>query len=626
MAHPMNFDKIDFLCFFDFITIKQTGASARAGATEENMELRTRVLIIGGGAAGLTSSMLLSQAGIDTILVERHKGTSILPKAHVLNQPTMEVFSELGVAAEIYTRGTPRENISRSGWFTSLTGPTSLHGRKIGDTSCFGGGALIERYAAASPCEVTNLPQIRLEPILRRRAEALAPDRLRFHHELVRFREEGDTVVATILDRDSGQELTIRADYMIGADGGRFVGPALGVAMEGETELVSMVSAHISADLSRWSDDQTLINFYINPDGAGSMGSGVLVKMGPDHWGRHSEEWVFHCAFRPDDPAQFDEPTMLQRMRDSLGIPDFAPKIHVISQWQVQGTVARRFQIGRVFLMGDAVHRHPPTTGLGLNTAVGDAYNLCWKLAAVLRGEAGPQLLASYEVERRHVARLIVRQALTTFFQHQEIDQAIGLAPGQSAAEGWAVMATLFAEGPEGDAARARVAGTIANHLEFGALNVELGYVYEEGAIIADGTTPPANPDPVRNYLPSGRPGHRLPHAWVIRGGERRSTFHLFGSRRLTLFIGDDGEAWRQAAARIAARTGIVLDIVVIGDSAWRDVSDAWRRQSGLDSGGALLLRPDARIAWRGFRADPDTTASLEAAVVTLLDRAGAGR
>lgn len=588
------------------------------------MELRTQVLIVGGGAAGLTSSMLLSQAGIDTILVERHRSTSILPKAHVLNQPTMEVFSELGVAEEIYARGTPRENISRSGWFTSLTGPTPLHGRKIGDTSCFGGGTLIERYAAASPCEVTNLPQIRLEPILRRRAEALAPGRLRFHHELVAFRQDGDSVVATILDRDSEQKITITADYMIGADGGRFVGPALGVEMEGEKELVAMVSAHISADLSRWSDDQTLINFYINPDGAGSMGSGVLVKMGPDHWGRHSEEWVFHCAFRPDDPAQFDEATMLQRMRDSLGIPDFTPKIHVISQWQVQGTVASRFQVGRVFLMGDAVHRHPPTTGLGLNTAVGDAYNLAWKLAAVLRGEAGGQLLASYEVERRHVAHLIVRQALATFFQHQEIDQAIGLAPGQSVAEGWAAVATLFADGAEGDAARARVARTIDNHLEFGALNVELGYVYEESAVVGDGSVAAPNPDPVRSYLPSARPGHRLPHAWVIRDGVRKSTFHLLSRRHLTLVIGDEGAVWRQAAAAVAIRLGVSLEIAVIGDSAWRDVTDGWRRQSGLDRSGAVLVRPDARIAWRCAGPGEHAAADLEAAVNQILDRKGA--
>ena len=590
------------------------------------MELRTQVLIIGGGAAGLTSSMLLSQAGIDTILVERHQSTSILPKAHVLNQPTMEVFSEVGVAAEIYARGTPRENISRSGWFTSLTGPTPLHGRKIGDLSCFGGGALTERYAAASPCDVTNLPQIRLEPLLRRRAEALAPCRLRFHHELVGFRQDGDYIVATMLDRDTSQEMTVRADYMIGADGGRFVGPALGVEMEGQQALASMVSAHISADLSRWSDDQTLINFYINPDGAGSMGSGVLVKMGPDHWGRHSEEWVFHCAFRPDDPAQFDEQTMLQRMRESLGIPNFDPKIHVVSQWQVQGTVANRFQVGSVFLMGDAVHRHPPTTGLGLNTAVGDAYNLCWKLAAALRGEAGPDLLASYEVERRHVAHLIVRQALSTFFQHQEIDEAIGLAPGQSVAEGWAAMAKLYAEGAEGDATRARVARAIDGHLEFGALNVELGYVYEEGAVVADGTAAPANPDPVRTYLPSARPGHRLPHAWVIRDGDRKSTFQLFSTRRLTLFIGDDGGIWREAAARIAARHGVSLEIVTIGDSAWRDVSDGWRRQSGLDQSGAVLVRPDARIAWRCTTRGDRAAADLEAAVIQILDRKGAAR
>ena len=154
--------------------------------------------------------------------------------------------------------------------------------------------------------------------------------------------------------------------------------------MDGPRNMASNVSAHITADLSSWiHDDDVLIRWIINPDMADGL-SGVLVPMEPDHWGRHSEEWVFHLIFPPNDESAFDDNVVLQRMRKVLGIPDFNPKVHLISRWSLEGIVADRLRVGNVFLLGDAAHRHPPTGVLGLNTSVHDAYNLCWKVAAVL--------------------------------------------------------------------------------------------------------------------------------------------------------------------------------------------------------------------------------------------------
>jgi 2,4-dichlorophenol 6-monooxygenase len=158
--------------------------------------------------------------------------------------------------------------------------------------------------------------------------------------------------------------------------------------MQGPREMAANVSIHMSADLSQWlRDPEVLIRWILNPD-LGDPLSGVLIPMGPDHWGPDSEEWVFHLQFMTADESAFDDNVVMERMRFVLGLPDFNPKIHLISRRALDGILASRLRVGNVFLLGDAAHRHPPTGGLGLNTAVHDTYNLCWKIAAVLRDQA----------------------------------------------------------------------------------------------------------------------------------------------------------------------------------------------------------------------------------------------
>lgn len=258
-------------------------------------ETDTPVLIVGGGGGGLTASMLLSHLGVESLLISRHAGTSILPKAHVLNQRTMEIFTELGVAPEIFSRSTPAENMKATGWYAGVGGSHDGYGRRIGGLEVWGGGYTDPDFIAASPCRTANLPQIRLEPVLKAHAESYAEATIRFHHELVDLTQDADGVTATVLDRDSGEQYTVRSPYVIGADGGRTVGELIGVGMSGPTNLMRMVSTHLSADLSaHLSDPDVLIRWLVNPDFGGSWASGVLVAMGPDHWGTESEEWVFH--------------------------------------------------------------------------------------------------------------------------------------------------------------------------------------------------------------------------------------------------------------------------------------------------------------------------------------------
>jgi 2,4-dichlorophenol 6-monooxygenase len=271
-----------------------------------------------------------------------------------------------------------------------------------------------------------------------------------------------------------------------------------------------------------------------------------------------------------------------------------------------------------VFLVGDAAHRHPPTGGLGLNAAVQDVHNLTWKLASVLGGVADASLLESYEDERRPVAQRIVEQALSSFFQHAEIDEAIGLDP-QDPEAGWAAMAELFSDTPAGKAKRADVdAAADRKGLEFSAHNLEIGYRYEAGAIVAE---PALEIEwDARKFVPSARPGARMPHAWIGSDIHRRSTYDLVDPGRFTLFIGDDGAAWLDAADHLRASRDIPLDVIAIGErSGLPDGTGAWLHQSGVGPAGAVLVRPDNHVAWRSADVVFDPTAALQEVFRTIL-------
>src|SRR5262245_5867530 len=374
------------------------------------------VLIVGGGGAGLTASMLLSQLGVETLLVSALPTTSVLPKAHVLNQRAMEILTDVGVADEIYRRGTPPEQMRYTAYYVGLAGPDPIYGRQLGRMESWGAGGRDLDWAAASPCRQANLPQIRLEPILKARAEALAPGRVRFNTELVDLEQDADGVTATVRDKATGAETLVRARYVLACDGGRTVGRLLGVEMQGPRDVMRIVSIYMSADLSRWAGDPDVLIRWLWIPHRGSLAT--LVPMGPHHWGPDSEEWVFHLNYETNDTRAIDDAQVVADMKDALGLPELDPKVHVVSRWALEGILADRFQVGRVFMVGDAAHRHPPTGGLGLNSAIHDAHNLCWKISAVLGGHASEELLTTYEAERRPVDARNVQRSMENGLNH----------------------------------------------------------------------------------------------------------------------------------------------------------------------------------------------------------------
>jgi 2,4-dichlorophenol 6-monooxygenase len=588
------------------------------------------VLIVGGGGAGLTASILLSRLGIESLLVSRYPETSRLPKAHILNQRTMEIFTDAGVAPAILEQSTPLQNMRGIGWYSGLAGHGDRrHGQRLAFTEGWGGGYTDPDYIAASPCAAANLPLIRLEPILKAPAEARPEATVRFHHELVDLNQDDDGVTATVRDHDTGDDYEVRSDYVLGADGGRTVAEMVGIEMDGVTNLRDVVTVHMSADLSSYfTDPEPMIRWVYNPDHPEHLDYGcVLVAVGPDHWGHQSEEWVANMPYPYDHPDTCDPAKVMQRIGESLGIPGFAPTIHGISKWVMESMLAKEFRAGRVFLLGDAAHRHPPTGGLGLNGAVQDAYNLCWKLAAVLTGRADAALLDTYNAERRPVDAANVDAAVAAAMNHSSVVTALGLSPAKSVQANWDALRPLWDEMPDSGPRRHAVSQAVATHsIEFRQHGVDFGYSYDSTAIIDDGS--PAEPriDPVRIYEPSTRPGSPLPHAWVEREGRRIALGSLVHDGHFVLIAGEDGQAWVDAATLLAGQQDIPLHAtrVGFGDVDHVDVRCAWHKQRGITSAGAVLVRPDRHVAFRAAGAATDPVAELSAAFEQILGKEAA--
>jgi 2,4-dichlorophenol 6-monooxygenase len=571
--------------------------------TKELPEIRIPVLIVGAGGCGLSTSLFLSELGTKSLVVERHATPGQLPKARYLNQRTMEVFRQFGVADAVYAKSMPLKHISRIRWCTSLSGDGLLDRKTFYAIDSFGGGSLTQ-YGVDSPCESTLYPQVRLEPLLREEAEKRNPGGLLYFHELVSLEQDYDKVQTVIRNRETGEEFRVIADYVVAADGGRTIGPIVGSKLTGATNLVDMVTVYFRADLSKWwDDDYAMTTWFVNP-GGGSWSSGVLGKLGPTKFDRHSEEWMFHFSFRHDDPARFDESSLLPRMRELLKLPDLDPDIIGIGHWVVEGVLADRYRFGRVFLAGDAAHRHPPTTGLGLNSAVQDAHNLAWKLNAVLNGIASDGLLDTYETERRPVADRNVKWALLTFENHQLTDVGIGLIRGNREASE-RNFAKFFADDDEGRTRRARLNDVISvQRMEWQAHDLELGFYYDRGAVVPDGTFPPARDPMGGKYIPTTRPGHRLPHAWVEYKGERCSTLDLVGKGEFLLITGSQGDAWEQAARTFVEEHALPLKVISIGDEGdCVDVERQWAALREVASDGAILVRPDNHVGLRSVTA-----------------------
>jgi 2,4-dichlorophenol 6-monooxygenase len=434
--------------------------------------------------------------------------------------------------------------------------------------------------------------------------------------------QDDEKVVALVRDKNSETDYEVHASYVLACDGGRTIGRQLGIELVGLRKAASQVSFHISADFTPFNNDDDVLIRWIGMPHLGHQV--VMVPMGPSRWGSQSEEWVVHLNYPYDDPRSLDDEQVEADLRFALGIGDYPLEIHTISRWASEGIVADKFSVGRVFVCGDAAHRHPPTGGLGLTSAMHDVQNLCWKLSAVLKGTASPRLLETYETERRPVVERNVRRSLENAAQWGKTWRALGLMDGEkSPAEKWSHLEGLWSDNPEHEEFKTFARNLFAQHsMEFQEQNVEYGYSYSSGAVIDDGTASIPNPDDIRLYLMETRPGHPLPHAWVEKSlGEKVSTIDLVKPDRFLLITGEDGDAWKQAASEISRELGVAVDAVSIGHTHG-DLLDprlAWLKNRGILNEGAILIRPDRFIAWRSSGSSSTPQVELRLALKKVL-------
>jgi putative polyketide hydroxylase len=496
------------------------------------------------------------------VLVERHRGTSIHPRARGVNGRTMELYREIGLEEAVRDAGAalaPAFGIYAGESLQSVLGTANPAEQR----AALAGLGSFARFAALSPTTGSRGTQDLIEPILRAAAEARGGD-LRFHTELTAFTRDDDGVTASLLDRASGTARTVRADYLIAADGANArIRAALGVPTSGRGSLGHFLNVLFRADLADLVRGREFSLCRIDRPEV----TGLFAAID------NATRWVFHIAYDPargESPADYPEARCVELIRTALGLPAAAIEIVSILPWEAAVRVARDFQVGRVFLAGDAAHQMPPWGGQGANTGVADAHNLAWKLAAVLQGRAAPTLLATYDAERRPVGTVAAEES------------------GQVADE-----RGLFTIGNVGQGFADRFIRLIG-----------YGNDYASAAITPE--HPPAGPDPELLGI-DGRPGTRQPHARVERDGQRLSTLDL-GDGAFLLLAGPAGAPWRDAAQEVAARLGQTIAAYTVGpDGDLRDEDGAWSQASGTGAAGALLVRPDGFVAWRarGCAADP---------------------
>ncbi|MFF8596802.1 FAD-dependent monooxygenase [Streptomyces sp. NPDC015220] len=594
--------------------------SAGAAGAPATLALRVPVLIVGAGPAGLTASLALSRYGVRHLLVDRYHGSAHTPRAHLLNQRTGEIFRDLGVEERVLAEATPSHLFANHVFMSTFAGP------EVSRLDAYGNGPdRIGDYLAASPSRMCNLAQHLLEPILVDEVERARVGELRGGQEFLRLEQDDEGVTAVLADRQTGREYTVRCDYVIGADGARSrVREQCGIALQGSEGIARVASVWFEADLSRYCEDRPAILYIGGVPGRPPEDGRVFVSIRPWH------EWVYlRFLDHDDDPGAFDpddHEEIAAHIRQSIGDPSVAVRIKSVSPWQVNAVVAERYSGGRVFCVGDAVHQMPPTNGLGLNTAVADAYNLAWKLRLVLAGTAGPELLATYESERLPVGGQVVDRAVRSMLDFLGIPAALGYAAGQSAEEQWELLGGLADDTPAAAARReALAAATDRINYQVNAHGVEIGYRYRAGARVDDGTPEPVQErDPELYYQATTWPGARLPHAWLEDGRRRCSTLDVTGRGRFVLLTGLGGEPWHDAAREAARLTGVDVTVRAVGTAGGlRDPYGTWERLRGVEADGCVLVRPDGHVAWRARTSE---SASELPKVLTDLLRAPSGR
>ena len=449
-------------------------------------DITTEVLVIGTGPAGSSAAALLASYGVECMVVNRYRWLAQTPRAHITNQRTMEVLRDLGpeVEAEAYMHATPNTLMGNNIFCTSLAG------EELGRLPTWGTHPLsAAEHALSSPTRMNDLPQTFMEPLLYKTACSRGAQG-RMSCEFKSFVQDADGVTATFLDRLTGKEFTVRAKYLIGADGGNsLVAEQAAIPLEGQMGVAGSINLLCKMDLSRYVAHRPSVLYWVMQPGSnvGGIGMGVVRMVRP--W----NEWLIIWGYDIDQPRpELTEDEGKAIVRSWSATRMLPVEITGISYWTVNNVYATHMQNGRVFVMGDAAHRHPPSNGLGSNTSIQDAFNLAWKLALVLKGRQGRDCLRAISAERAPVAKQIVTRANKSIPEFGPIFEALGMDGSLDHDKIQHNMDARVDPTPEGEARRAALREAIAyKKYEFDCHGVEMNQRYRSAAVVPDGSPEP---------------------------------------------------------------------------------------------------------------------------------------
>lgn len=578
-------------------------------------EFQTDVLVIGTGPMGSTTALALATYGVRVHVINRFNWTANTPRAHITNQRAVEVLRDLGLEGEARREATPWEWMGDTLFTTSLAGPEIARLRTWGT-----GDERIGDYLQASPCAMMDLPQDQMEPLLVRKASARGAI-FSFNTEYLSHEQDAEGVTVQLKDLLTGREYTMRARYLVGADGARSkVMDDAGLKVEGQLARAATAYVLFEADLTRYVAHRPSILYWVVTSNTafGEIGMGLLRAVKP--WTQWIAGWGYDMSKGEPD---FSAEEVKRRVRLLIGDPALEIEIKTTSTWHVNQAHAPVYSKGRVFCGGDAVHRHPPSSGLGSNTCMQDAFNLAWKLAFVVKGHAGPRLLDSYTLERAPVGAQIVKRANQSRLDYAPLNRCFRDADSPDPVA--AGIRGLADPGPQGVARRSALADALkVKNYEFNAQGVELNQRCVSAAVLADAdaTEEVWKKDPQLHVQPTTRPGAKLPHAWLVGAdGRRVSTLDLVGKGRFSLITGLSGQAWADAAAQLNLP---FLRTIVIGTPAAQDLYATWHAVREVEETGAILVRPDGVVAWRQHQGAADSVQAkreLSNALAAVLDR-----
>jgi 2-polyprenyl-6-methoxyphenol hydroxylase-like FAD-dependent oxidoreductase len=524
------------------------------------------VVIVGGSLVGLSTAVFLGHHGVPSLVLERHRGTAIHPRAALVNQRTMETYRAVGLEDEI-EEAAAREFIQNG----AIVSVDSLGGKELDWYFRF----INEGVEEISPSKRVFVTQIGLEPVLLRAAGRVGAE-VRYAADAASVEQDESGVTVVVRPRDGGPEHPVRARYLVAADGAHSpVREQLGIRRLGHGSFSDSITIYFKADVSRLMGDRNLSVVYVfGPRLQGFFRFSIDLQAG----------FLVVNSTVDDDGTRsvrvgedMSTASCIGYVREALGDPELPVEIENVQRWSASAEYAARMQEGRVFLAGDSAHVMPPTGGFGGNCGVQDGYDLAWKLAYVLDGRADEALLATYEAERQPVGAFTTEQAYTRYVLR--LDPSLGKYDLMPIVEEAAI---------------------------------ELGYRHRSAAVA--GVDDDAMWEDPRE--PSGRPGFRAPHLPIAVDGVERSTLDVFG-RDFVVLAGSDAESWCAAARKLSVRAYRVgVDVT--------DAAGAFETSYGTGPAGAVLVRPDGFVAWRAPASHADCERELAAALGAALGRQAA--